>query len=56
MKDDDILERIGLNITIIRERRGLTQEKLVALADLHKTYIGQIKSFRDQLSSIPRVR
>lgn len=43
MKDDDILERIGLNITIIRERRGLTQEKLVALADLHKTYIGQIE-------------
>jgi len=43
MKDDDILERIGLNITIIRERRGLTQEKLAALADLHKTYIGQIE-------------
>jgi len=43
MKDDDILERIGLNITIIREWRGLTQEKLAALADLHKTYIGQIE-------------
>lgn len=43
MADDDILERIGLNITIIRERRGLTQEKLAELAGLHRAYIGQIE-------------
>lgn len=43
MADDDILERIGLNITLIRERRGLTQEKLAELAGLHRAYIGQIE-------------
>ena len=43
MADDDIVKRIGLNITIIRERRGLTQEKLAELADLHRAYIGQIE-------------
>ena len=43
MADGDILERIGLNITIIRERRGLTQEKLADFAGLHRAYIGQIE-------------
>ena len=43
MADDDIVKRIGLNITIIRERRGLTQEKLAELSGLHRAYIGQIE-------------
>ena len=43
MCEDDIIERIGLNITIIRERQGLTQEKLAELAGLHRAYIGQIE-------------
>jgi len=43
MADDDIVKRIGLNITIIREQRGLTQEKLAELAGLHRAYIGQIE-------------
>ena len=43
MTDDDIIKRIGLNITIIREQRGLTQEKLAELAGLHRAYIGQIE-------------
>jgi len=43
MSKDDILERIGLNITMIREKRGLTQEELGALAGLHGAYIGQIE-------------
>ena len=43
MADDDIIERIGLNITIIREKQGLTQEKLAELAGLHRAYIGQIE-------------
>jgi transcriptional regulator with XRE-family HTH domain len=43
MADDDIIRRIGLNITIIREQRGLTQEKLAELAGLHRAYIGQIE-------------
>ena len=43
MSNDDILERIGLNITIIREKRGVTQEELGSLAGLHRAYIGQIE-------------
>ena len=40
---DNILERIGLKITLLREERGLTQEKLAELAGLHRAYIGQIE-------------
>ncbi len=40
---DNIIERIGLNITLLREKRGLTQEKLAELAGLHRAYIGQIE-------------
>ncbi|MHC4511100.1 MAG: helix-turn-helix domain-containing protein, partial [Planctomycetota bacterium] len=39
----NILERMGLNITLLREQRGLTQEKLAALAGLHRAYIGQVE-------------
>jgi len=40
---DNILERIGLKITLLREERGLTQEKLAELAGLYRAYIGQIE-------------
>ena len=40
---NDINKRVGLNIRRIREERGLSQEKLAALADVHRTYIGQIE-------------
>jgi transcriptional regulator with XRE-family HTH domain len=43
MYEEDITKRIGLNITIIRERQGLSQEKLAELAGLHRAYIGQIE-------------
>jgi len=39
----EINERVGLNIRTIREERKLSQEKLAALADLHRAYIGQIE-------------
>lgn len=39
----DINKRVGFNIRKIREDRGLSQEKLAALADLHRAYIGQIE-------------
>ena len=38
-----ICERIGLNIRTIREERCLSQEKLAAIAGLHRAYIGQIE-------------
>jgi len=39
----DINEEVGFNIRRIREKRGLSQEKLGALAGLHRAYIGQIE-------------
>jgi len=39
----DINKDVGLNVRKIREDKGLSQEKLAALADLHRTYIGQIE-------------
>jgi len=43
MIKDNIIERIGLNIVVIRERKGFTQEKLAELTGLHRAYIGQIE-------------
>ena len=39
----DINEEVGLNIRRIREKRGLSQEKLAALADIHRVYMGQVE-------------
>ncbi len=40
---NDINSEVGFNIRRIREKRGLSQEKLAALANLHRAYIGQIE-------------
>ena len=39
----DINEEVGLNIRRIREKRGFSQEKLAALADIHRVYMGQVE-------------
>ena len=39
----DINKQVGFSIRRIREQRGLSQEKLAALAGLHRAYIGQIE-------------
>jgi len=38
-----IKEKIGFRIRQLREERNLSQEKLAALAELHRAYIGQIE-------------
>lgn len=40
---DDICTRVGFAIRKCREDRGISQEKLAELADLHRTYIGQVE-------------
>lgn len=36
-------EQIGLNIRTLREHKGWSQEKLAAVAGMHRNYIGQIE-------------
>lgn len=39
----DIVKEVGFKIRTLREEKGLSQEKLAALADLHRAYIDQIE-------------
>ena len=39
-----ILEKFGTKIRSLRLKKRLSQEKLAELADLHRTYIGQIET------------
>ncbi|HQK84164.1 MAG TPA: helix-turn-helix transcriptional regulator [Atribacter sp.] len=39
-----ILEQFGLKIRNLRLKKKLSQEKLAELADLHRTYVGQVES------------
>lgn len=46
----EINDRLGLNIRRFREAQGLSQEGLAVLADLHRTYIGQIERSEKNIS------
>ena len=39
----DINKRFGIQLRILRIKKGLTQEELAFEADLHRAYIGQIE-------------
>jgi transcriptional regulator with XRE-family HTH domain len=39
-----ILEKFGSKIRSLRLKKKLSQEKLAELADLHRTYVGQIEN------------
>ena len=38
-----ILEQFGVKVRKYRLKKNLSQEKLAEIADLHRTYIGQIE-------------
>ena len=38
-----ILKQFGRNVAYYRKKKKLSQEKLAELANLHRTYIGQIE-------------
>jgi len=46
----DILQRFGLGIKKLRQERGLSQEKLAEIADLHRTYINLVESGKRNIS------
>lgn len=43
MSKNKILKKFGSKIRKIREKKGISQEKLASLAKLHRTYIGGIE-------------
>ena len=43
MRQEDFLRTLGSAIRARRKARGLSQEKLAELADLHPTYISEIE-------------
>ncbi|MCD4812726.1 helix-turn-helix domain-containing protein [bacterium] len=43
MKKDQISIKFGEKVRKVRIKKGLSQEKLAELADLHRNYIGMIE-------------
>lgn len=41
--ETDICKKFGMAIKTLREQKGISQEKLGEIADLHRTYIGMIE-------------
>ena len=46
----EILQSFGLRIKALRQEKGLSQEKLAELADLHRTYINLVESGKRNIS------
>ena len=44
MQDDRVyLERFAQRVRVLREKQGISQEKLAERAGLHRTYIGMVE-------------
>lgn len=41
--EESILRLFGKNVRELRQKKGLSQEKLAEIAGLHRTYIGMIE-------------
>jgi len=43
MQEKEFLQQFGSRLAEIRKQKGLTQEKLADMVDVHRTYIGFIE-------------
>lgn len=50
MKDNELLNRIGLNIRVERTIRRLTQAQLAELIEVHEKYIGKIEAGKQNMT------
>ncbi len=50
MTKDELLKKFGLNVKIARMKKGLTQEQLAELMNIHLTYIAKIETGKINMS------
>ncbi len=50
MTKEELLKTFGLNVKFARMRKGLTQEQLAELMDIHWTYVAKIETGRINMS------
>ena len=47
---EELLKKFGLNVKFARMRKGLTQEQLAEIMDIHWTYIAKIETGKINMS------
>lgn len=50
--DSSLILIFSANVRLIREKKGISQEKLAELANLHRTYIGSVERGERKVSLI----
>lgn len=50
MNDEQLLNRIGLNVRVERTIKQLTQAQLAELIDVHEKYIGKIETGKQNVT------
>ena len=56
MQTDAALKAFGARLRQLREERGLSQEKLAELADLHRNYVGLLERGQSNVSLLTMVK
>jgi DNA-binding XRE family transcriptional regulator len=46
----DLFERFGKKLRVVREKTGISQEKLAELAGLHRTYVSSVERGKRNIS------
>lgn len=50
MDDIEVLKKFGLNLKIERTKKGITQEELAEMIDVHEKYISKIETGKQNVT------